>query len=50
MCTNFALFSTGTNSPYTITARTMDFASELFTELKVIPRGQSDHPSLKMAK
>jgi len=41
MCTNFALFSTGTNSPYTITARTMDFASEMFTELKVIPRGQS---------
>ena len=41
MCTNFALFSTGTNSPYTITARNMDFAEELFTKLKVIPRGQS---------
>lgn len=41
MCTNFALYSTGANTPYRITARTMDFAADLMTQLKVIPRGKS---------
>ena len=41
MCTNLALFSTGANTPYRITARTMDFAADLMTQLKVTPRGQS---------
>ena len=41
MCTNFALYSTGSNSPYRMTARTMDFALEIFPKLTVIPRRQS---------
>jgi len=41
MCTNFSLFSTGKSNDYTITARTMDFAPDLHTELRVQKRGQS---------
>jgi len=41
MCTNFALYSTGTDAPYRLSARTMDFAEDLGTELRLVPRGQS---------
>ncbi|MEI6707438.1 MAG: linear amide C-N hydrolase [Methylococcales bacterium] len=41
MCTNFSLFSTGNNSNYAISARTMDFAQDLNTSVCVVPRGQS---------
>ncbi|MGK7946223.1 MAG: linear amide C-N hydrolase [Microcystaceae cyanobacterium] len=41
MCTNFSLFSTGANSSYVVSARTMDFAEDLNTKLEIVPRGQS---------
>jgi len=41
MCTNFALFSTGTNSTYAITARAMEFTGSLGTQIQITPQGQS---------
>jgi choloylglycine hydrolase len=46
MCTTFSLYLKGSNSPDVITARTMDFARDLKTQVKVIPQGQS-FPSLE---
>lgn len=41
MCTNFSLFSSSAKSPYSISARTMDFAVNLNSQLQIIPQGQS---------
>lgn len=41
MCTNFALFSTSSNSTYAITARAMEFAGSLNTQIQITPQGQS---------
>jgi penicillin V acylase-like amidase (Ntn superfamily) len=40
MCTNFALFSKGTNSTYAITARAMEFTRSLGSQIQVTPKGQ----------
>lgn len=41
MCTNLSLFSASAKQPYVISARTMDFAVDLATQVSVVPRGQS---------